>query len=338
VVESPKSADMKPPRAFIHFWGLIIVFEMTNSLKAKKFVLGKALTDSKMRQSKTKGETKMKKMVITIIALFVAYLGTFGVCAAFPPGYSLEQTPTGFATLSNDQSHSANTSVKMGTVDTDDRAAIVFIGGPQLNTITQLSYWSRAVAAGTFGQLTAYISIYLHTDPGKTYADWVTDCSANPSKVFYIQAEPYYTTGYPVLDTWQLQDAFGATPLKWSSYECAGGGGYDYPSAAPALDDYISGAAMDWSVPGNDHAAFASREYGSLYIAAIKIRMGYGGPWADTLAYVDDVTINDYFENFETAEGVLDHFTCYEAKGGLSPGFVDLEDQFGWWDDTELRR
>ncbi|MFC1882808.1 hypothetical protein ACFL2S_15125 [Thermodesulfobacteriota bacterium] len=205
----------------------------------------------------------------------------------------------GFATLSNEQSQSANTSVKMGTVDTDDRAQIAFNGGPMLNTINQLSYWSYAVQRGTYDQLTAWISIYLHTDPGKTYADWVTDCDANPSKVFYIQAEPYFATSYPALNTWQLQDAFGTAPLKWSSYECAGGGGYDFPSAAPALADYISGDAMDWSVPGNDNAAFASREYGNLYIAAIKIRIGYGGPWVNTLAYVDDVTINDYFEDFE---------------------------------------
>jgi len=26
--------------------------------------------------------------------------------------------------------------------------------------------------------------------------------------------------------------------------------------------------------------------------------MGYGSPWVNTLAYVDDVTINDYSENF----------------------------------------
>ena len=32
-----------------------------------------------------------------------------------------------------------------------------------------------------------------------------------------------------------------------------------------------------------------------------KNRIGYGYTWANTLAYVDDVTINDYFENFEPA-------------------------------------
>ena len=92
----------------------------------------------------------MKKMLIFIIALFSAYIGTLGVCAAFPPGYYFEQSGTGFAALSNEQSYSPNTSVKMGTVTTSDRSAIVFNGGPQLNTITQLSYWSYSVAAGDF--------------------------------------------------------------------------------------------------------------------------------------------------------------------------------------------
>ena len=212
----------------------------------------------------------MKKMVITIVALLLVYIGTFGVCAAFPPGYSLEETPTGFATLSNDQSHSPNTSVKMGTVDTDDRAAIVFNGGPQLNSITQLSYWSYTVQAGLFNQLTAWIAMYLHTDSGKTYTDWVTDCSTNPSKVFYIQAEPIYATGNPVLNTWEKQDAFGATPLRWSSYECTAGPGPDYPYSAPPLSAYMSGDAMSWPVTGHGDQAFASREYGTLYIAGKK--------------------------------------------------------------------
>jgi hypothetical protein len=57
--------------------------------------------------------------------------------------------------------------------------------------------------------------------------------------------------------------------------------------------------------------------------------MGYGGPWVNTLAYVDDVTINDYFEHFETPESVLDHFTCYEVQGGQDPKEeVLLSDQF----------
>ena len=250
------------------------------------------------------------KKVMTIIAatLFLAFTVTTGVSFAYMAGYTLEEAPTGFATLSNDQSHSPITSVKMGTVDTDDRAQVAFngSGSDPLNTITKLSYWSYAVQAGTFDQLTVWISIYLHTEPNKTYDDWLADYSANPSKIFYIQAEPYYATSYPILNTWQLQDAFGATPLKWMAFEASPYfESYDYPSEAPTLTDYISGDARNWPVPGRGDQAFASREYGTLYIAAIKLRIGYGGPWADTLAYADDVTINDYFEDFEPAPACM---------------------------------
>jgi hypothetical protein len=229
----------------------------------------------------------MKKMMMTIITLLLTCLLGVGVSSAFPPGYSLEQSSTGFAALSNDQSVSPTTSVRMGTAaDFDnDKAAIVFNGGPQLSTTTQLSYWTYTVGAGDFGQLTAWTAIYLHTQPGKTLAEWFTDYLGGSPDVFYIQAEPYYTTGNPGLNTWQMQNAFGGTPLKWDSLESVGS-----PHTAPTLSEYISGTAS---------ATYASREYGSLYITAIKIRMGYGGPWANTLAYVDDVTIDDYFENFE---------------------------------------
>jgi hypothetical protein len=241
------------------------------------------------------------KKVMTVIAvtLFLAFTVTAGVSFAYMAGYTLEETPTGFATLSNDQSHSTNTSVKMGTVDTDDRAQVAFngSGSDTLSTITQLSYWSYAVRAGTFDQLTVWISIYLHTEMNKTYADWLADYLANNGKAFYLGAEPYYTTSYPLLDTWQLQDAFGTPPLKWGQTLVSP----DYPHDAPPLAAYISGAATSWPVPGHGNQIFAEREYGTLYIAAIKLRMGYGGPWVDTLAYADDVTINDYLEDFEPA-------------------------------------
>jgi hypothetical protein len=247
-----------------------------------------------------KKEEFMRKITTIIAAtLFLTLTVTAGVSFAYMAGYTLEETPTGFATLSNEQSHSPNTSVKMGTVDTDDIAQIAFSGSGSdtLSTITQLSYWSYAVQRGTFDQLTVWISLYLHTEPNKTYLDWVEDIVAGNGKTFYIQAEPYYATSYPLLNTWQLQDAFDATtPLKWVSNESP-----DFPSDAPPLAAYISGAAMSWPVPGHGNQIFASREYGTLYIAAIKLRVGYGGPWVNTLAYADDVTINDYFEDFEPA-------------------------------------
>jgi len=227
----------------------------------------------------------MRKILMTSITLFLTCILGMGVTWAYPPGYSFEQTGTGFADLSTAQALSPNTSAKLATVTTDDRAAIVFNGGPQLSTINQLSYSTYTVRAGTYGQLTAWVSIYLHAQPGKSYDDWVTDYLGGSSDVFYIQAEPIYTTGNPVLNTWETQDAFGGTPLKWVGLESP-----DAPYSAPTLSDYISGAASP---------TYASQAYGSLYVVAIKIRMGYGGPWVDTLAYVDNVTINDYFETFE---------------------------------------
>ena len=92
----------------------------------------------------------MKKTTLAtaLMVLFLASTATMGVAAAlYPTGYTLEQTPTGFATLSNDQWHSFNTAVKMGTVDTDDRAQIAFSGGPTLSNINALSYWTYTVQA-----------------------------------------------------------------------------------------------------------------------------------------------------------------------------------------------
>jgi len=232
----------------------------------------------------------MKKiMAIIIVTLFLVSITTIGVVAAYPTGYSLETAGTGFAELSSEQWYSFNRAVKMGTVIGSDRANILFNGGPQLNTIFALSYWGYTVQAGTFGQLAPWIAIYLHTESGKTLTDWFTDYDAGSPNVYFLQAEPYYTyydhNGVnPPLNTWMKWDAFdSAIPLEWESLESTGS-----PHGAPTLAQYVTGAIQYYS----------SREYGSLYIVAIRIRMGYGGPWVNTLAYVDDVTINDYFENF----------------------------------------
>jgi hypothetical protein len=76
-----------------------------------------------------KKEEFMRKITTIIAAtLFLTLTVTAGVSFAYMAGYTLEETPTGFATLSNEQSHSPNTSVKMGTVDTDDIAQIAFSG------------------------------------------------------------------------------------------------------------------------------------------------------------------------------------------------------------------
>lgn len=236
---------------------------------------------------------KRKLIIAMIITLFLASVTT-GVFATpgYPTGYYLEDSGTGFAEPSSEQYLSYLCSVKMGTIVGNDRGAIVFSGGPTLSEIDALSYWTYTVKAGTYKQLTAWVAIYLHKDPGKTIDDWFADYYGGSPDVYYIQAEPYYPYsdyhGVPdisaTLDMWVKWDAFDPTiPLTWIGLETTGS-----PHGAPTLADYIAGAIPNYS----------SREYGSLYISAIKIRVGYGGPWVDTLCYVDDVTIADYFEDF----------------------------------------
>lgn len=219
--------------------------------------------------------------------------------AAYPKGYTLKATGTGTCALSFAQFHSAPRSVQMATVVGADTARIGFSGDGTLGTITALSYWVYAVQAGTFSQNTAYIQIYLSSDPSiATYNDWIAAYIANPNdpRLEYLQAEPYYTWAdkmggggniIPILNMWTKWDAFGATPLEWESLEEI----ISLPHNAPTLAQYIAGTG------GPNYQTFP---YGGLTISSIKITMGNGGPWVSTLAYVDDVTINDYFENFGT--------------------------------------
>jgi len=210
--------------------------------------------------------------------------GAVSVCAAFPSGYTLEQSGTGFAALSSSQFRSAPQSMHMGTVTTTDTSAIVFGGGTTLGSITQLSYWMYPVATGTASEDAPWVAIYLDDRPNRTLSDWFTDYGNSSSDVYYLQGEPYYAYGFPTLNTWKKVDAFGATPLTWVSLESSGS-----PHTAPTLAEYIAGA---------EGSSYGSREYGSLYIVAIKIRMGSGTPWTNTEAYVDDVTISSYYEPF----------------------------------------
>lgn len=255
------------------------------------------------------------RLVMGALLFAMVLLGSVVVVAAYPTGYYLEQTGTGFAYLSTEQYYSYNTAVKMGTIVGSDRGAIVFSGGPQLSEIYALSYWTYTHQAGTFGQLTAWVAIYLHTEPGKTFAEWVTDYLAGSPNVYYIQAEPYYAkSANPQLDNWEKWDAFDATyPLKWVGLESP-----DYPHEAPTLADYISGDAVNFLTPYHGYQSFASREYGTLYIVAIKIRVGYGGPWVNTLVYVDDVIINDYYEDFTIKVSI-------DIKPGSYPNSINLK-------------
>lgn len=249
-----------------------------------------------------KGKGEMKR-VIYVLVLVVAFalMTNAALCVDLP--YTLETTGTGTAVVSTDQAHSLPNSAKLATVTTSDQARIAFnptnVPVAQLKDIAALNYWVYTVQAGDFNQLTAWIAIYLHTLPGKTYSDWVTDYMASSPNVFYMQAEPYYTYVdhfggvdiTPIMNIWYKVDAFDlVAPLEWESLESTGS-----PHGAPTLAQYVAGAIPNYS----------SREYGTLYICAIKIRMGYGGPWANTLAYVDDIRLNtQYLQTFDPPPAV----------------------------------
>jgi len=254
----------------------------------------------------------MKKFFeIIVVSIILGLL--VSVVAAYPHGYEFRTSGTGTAALSMEQSLSSPYSAKLTVATTSDKADILFKGGPTLNSLTALSYWTYTPTgkAGTFDQLTAWIGIFLHTQPGKTYDDWFTDYLAGPpasDNCFYIQAEPYYPYsnyyGVPdisgTFDTWHKWDVFDPTiPLTWVGLESP-----DLPHEAPTLTDYSTGAAVSFTTPYHGVQSFASREYGTLFISAIRIREGYGGPWVDCVAYVDNVQINDAFFYLETFEYV----------------------------------
>ncbi len=186
-------------------------------------------------------------------------------------GMKFTTAGTGTAGWSNEQAYSGSYSAKMTTPNPGNeqgRATLPFSGN--LNDITSFSYWDYTVNAGTYGQLAIWASIYLDDDD-----DGLWD--------YYIQAEPYYTYGPPILDTWQQYDAYN---MKWESAE-----GPDCPSSAPTLGQYRDGSAMLMYCP-NGNGPFASREYGTLKIIKIDMRAGYGGPWPGFVGYTDDVVIN----------------------------------------------
>ena len=236
---------------------------------------------------------RTRRIMLNVFMPVALLFGAVSVCAAFPSGYTLEQSGTGFAALSSSQFRSAPQSMHMGTVTTTDTSAIVFGGGTTLGSITQLSYWMYPVATGTASEDAPWVAIYLDDRPNRTLSDWFTDYGNNSSDVYYLQGEPYYAYGFPTLNTWQEVNAFGATPLTWESLE-----GPSHPHDAPTLADYLSGAAENFTTTNYSNQQFASRTYGGLYVVAIKIRMGSGGPWTNTGAYVNDVTISSYYEPF----------------------------------------
>jgi hypothetical protein len=120
-----------------------------------------------------------------------------------------------------------------------------------------------------------------------------------------MQAEPLYSVPNPGVlanfNTWEYWDAYDAVrPLRWVAYEAVGGfESPDLPYEAPLLQDYISGAAMNYMTAAHGLKQFATREYGSLKVVSIDFRVGYGSTWANFISYVDDVKINAMLVNFE---------------------------------------
>jgi hypothetical protein len=185
-------------------------------------------------------------------------------------GVKFTTSGTGTAGWSTEQSHSGSYSAKLTTITSTDqgRATLPFSG--VLSDITSFSYWDYTVNGGTYGQLAIWPSIYL-------------DANDDGNWDYYIQAEPIYTYGNPILNTWQQYDAYN---MKWESAE-----GPDCPYSAPTLGQYISGAAASMTCPSGV-VPFASRGYGSLKIIKIDMRAGYGGPWPNFVGYTDNVEIN----------------------------------------------
>ena len=253
---------------------------------------------------------RLKKSTLVVTLLLLTLTGLMAIAASKPapayatPGHDLGETwylqigtgtggpgtGTGTAAYSYEQSYSGFRSVKLTTTTTDDWARIVFPGDPgiTLSSVTKLSYWSLVTSAPGNDRLRPWVGIYLDDD-----GDGAWD--------YYIQAEPVYTISpepgaLPNHGTWEYWDAYDSTrPLRWVAYEVDP----DLPYEAPTLQDYISGAAVNFLTANHGYQSFASREYGSLTVIKIAFMAGYGSTWANFIGYVDDVTINDFTQSFD---------------------------------------
>jgi len=221
--------------------------------------------------------------------------------------YTLSTQGGGSARYAANLVHSPPYSIELQTAGSSDKADIVFSNGPQLNDINALSYWTytRSTSYGDLygGLLRPYLAIYLDVSPDTTLGEWNNEMRSGTGGAYYLQAEPAYSdiTGL-TLGTWEKWDAFAdQKPLRWVSNESP-----DLPYYAPTLTDYQNGAATNFPTQYFGDQAFASREYGTLYVVAIKVRAGYGAPWANFDGFVDDVAIGNYTESFGPAAVAVD--------------------------------
>ena len=241
-----------------------------------------------------------REMLIGSISLAIVLLLTLNVTGIMALGatWELQQGGTGVAEGSTEQAHDSFRSIKLTTVTTSDWARVVFLGqGEKLSDITALSYWSYVASAPVDSRVRPWIGIYLDSDGD--LSTWE----------YYLQAEPMYA--YPAgafpgsLNTWEYWNTFDSEhPLRWLAYEAGTGfSSPDLPYEAPTLQDYITGAAVNYLTEAHGYQQFATREYGSLTIQKIVFMAGYGSTWAGFIGYVDDITINTITTTFEKPVG-----------------------------------
>ncbi len=198
--------------------------------------------------------------------------------------YPFETSDTGSAGWSTAEAHTGDTSVELETGASTGGAGqvVIPIGNKTLSQITSLSYWTKVTAGPD--NYRPYLKIFLDED-----GDTTTD-------EYWIEAEPMLTFGWgvlPVIPTgWEMFDAYDlVNPLKWMGSEsCDDPWGVSDP--VPTLSQYIDGTATTLGFPVWDPVPFASREYGTLTVTRIVLKVGPGGPWPDFTGYVDDLMIN----------------------------------------------
>ena len=229
-------------------------------------------------------KTAMKFVaILMILGLALVAMPIAKVQAQTPTNYTLITRESGTASISTEQFHSANSSLKFTTGDALNNGDVGMArfnfapGDFQLDELTNLSYWEYVDSREN--NLDIFLDIWLDFDH-----NGIADANDYPG---YMQAEPYYVSGAAPLDTWTFIDGMS---LKWSTYV-----GPDDPYNAPTIAQLQANTAP---------AAWTnSVDFGALDILRIDIRVGYGYPtWNNFIGYADDITINSYVETFPPSE------------------------------------
>lgn len=216
--------------------------------------------------------------ILMILGLALVAMPIAKVQAQTPTNYALITRESGTASISTEQFHSANSSLKFTTGDAVDNGDVGMArfnfapGDFQLDELTNLSYWEYVDSREN--NLDIFLDIWLDFDH-----NGIADANDYPG---YMQAEPYYVSGAAPLDTWTFIDGMS---LKWSTLV-----GPDDPYNAPTIAQLQANTVPTWT---------NGVDFGALDILRIDIRVGYGYPtWNNFIGYVDDITINSYVETF----------------------------------------